>query len=55
MSERNLLQHERKYKIKMDMLSENNIHKVGRIDQIVRDYFKYNPSVSSLPAKKLMI
>ncbi len=36
------------------MLSEVAILKVGRIDQIVRDYFKSNPSVSEVPAKDLM-
>lgn len=36
------------------MLSEKIIHKVGRIDQIVRDYFKRNPSVKELLAKDLM-
>ena len=36
------------------MLSENTIHKAGRIDQIVRDYFIRNPSVQEVAAKDLM-
>jgi hypothetical protein len=36
------------------MLSEDTIHKTGRIDQIVRDYFNNNPSVKEVPAKDLM-
>jgi hypothetical protein len=36
------------------MLSEKIIHKAGRIDQVVRDYFASNPSVLELPAKDLM-
>lgn len=36
------------------MLSENEIHKVGRIDQVVRDYFATNPSVAEVPAMDLM-
>lgn len=36
------------------MLTENTIHKAGRIDQIVRDYFKNNPSVKEVAAKDLM-
>lgn len=36
------------------MLTENTIHKVGRIDQIVRDYFKNNPSVKEVAAMDLM-
>lgn len=36
------------------MLKENNIHKAGRIDQVVRDYFNSNPSVKEVPAKDLM-
>lgn len=37
------------------MLSENTIHKAGRIDQIVRDYFLENPSITIIPAKELMV
>lgn len=36
------------------MLSENTIHKAGRIDQAVRDYFNSNPSIKEVPAKDLM-
>ena len=36
------------------MLSENKIHRIGRIDQIVRDYFLANPSLTEIPAKDLM-
>lgn len=36
------------------MLSENKIHRIGRIDQIVRDYFLANPSRKEIPAKDLM-
>ncbi len=36
------------------MLSEKKIHKIGRIDQIVRDYFDENPSLKEIPAKDLM-
>lgn len=36
------------------MLTENTIHKAGRIDQVVRDYFNGNPSVKEVPAKDLM-
>jgi hypothetical protein len=37
------------------MLSEATIHKAGRIDQIVRDYFTSNPSILEVPAKDLML
>jgi hypothetical protein len=36
------------------MLTESTIHKTGRIDQVVRDFFKENPSVKEVPAKDLM-
>jgi hypothetical protein len=36
------------------MLTENTIHKAGRIDQVVRDYFAQHPRVNELPAKDLM-
>jgi len=36
------------------MLSEKKIHKIGRIDQIVRDYFEANPSLKEIAAKDLM-
>jgi hypothetical protein len=36
------------------MLSERTVHKVGRIDQVVRDYFVSNPSVKEIAAKDLM-
>lgn len=36
------------------MLTENTIHKAGRIDQTVRDYFDSNPSIKEVAAKDLM-
>ncbi len=36
------------------MLSEKKIHKIGRIDQIVRDYFDAHPSQKEVAAKDLM-
>ncbi len=36
------------------MLSEKKIHKIGRIDQIVRDYFDAHPSQNEVAAKDLM-
>ena len=36
------------------MLTEFKIHRAGRIDQIVRDFFDKNPSVNELLAKELM-
>lgn len=30
------------------------MHRAGRIDQVVRDYFDSHPSVSEIPAKDLM-
>lgn len=36
------------------MLSEYNIQKVGKIDQIVFDYFTQNPKVKEVQAKDLM-
>ena len=36
------------------MLSEHKIHRIGRIDQIVRDYFDAHPSLTEIPAKDLM-
>ncbi|WP_419702072.1 hypothetical protein [Mucilaginibacter sp. NFX135] len=35
-------------------MTENMIHKVGRIDQIVRDYFVDNKSINEVLAKDLM-
>lgn len=35
-------------------MTENKLHKIGRIDQIVRDYFSYNPNKYEVPAKDLM-
>lgn len=34
--------------------SEKKLHKIGRIDQIVRDYFETNESASKVMAKNLM-
>ncbi len=36
------------------MLTETTIHKAGRIDQVVRDYFSSNSSVKEVAAKDLM-
>lgn len=36
------------------MVSESIIHKAGRIDQIVFDYFKKNPKENEVQAKALM-
>jgi len=36
------------------MLSEKKIHRIGRIDQVVRDFFKENPSRKEIAAKDLM-
>lgn len=35
-------------------MTEKMIHKIGRIDQIVRDYFAENKSINEVPAKDLM-
>lgn len=35
-------------------MTEEFIHKVGRIDQIVRDFFKENTSINEIQAKELM-
>lgn len=36
------------------MLSDQIVHKAGRIDQIVRDYFSNNPGIIEIAAKDLM-
>jgi hypothetical protein len=36
------------------MITEKIIHKVGRIDQVLRDYFDSNPSVKQVAAKDMM-
>ena len=38
----------------MVTLSEQKLHKIGRIDQIVRDYFQENPTMKKTLAKELM-
>ena len=35
-------------------MNENKLHKIGRIDQIVRDFFSDNPNEVEIPAKNLM-
>ena len=35
-------------------MTERQIHLIGRIDQIVRDYFKQHPSIKEIAAKDLM-
>jgi hypothetical protein len=42
------------YTIAMTPLSEKKIHKIGRIDQIVCDYFQTHPDQKEVPAKRLM-
>jgi len=42
------------YTIAMIPLSEKKIHKIGRIDQIVRDYFLGHPDQKEILAKELM-
>jgi hypothetical protein len=36
------------------MLSEKKIHKAGRIDQVLRDYFSKNKSAPEVAASELM-
>jgi hypothetical protein len=36
------------------LFSEKQLHKVGRIDRVVGDYFENNPSVTEVAAKDLM-
>ena len=36
-------------------MTENKLHRIGRIDQIVRDYFEKNTSVKEVMAKDLML
>lgn len=36
------------------MLSQYKIHKAGRIDQVIRDFFNDNSSVKEVLAKELM-
>lgn len=36
------------------MLTNNVIHKAGRVDQIVRDYFSAHPGTDQILAKNLM-
>lgn len=38
----------------MPQLSEKSIHKIGRIDQVVRDYFNTHPDQQEILAKELM-
>ncbi len=38
----------------MIVLSKKKLHKIGRIDQIVRDYFQEYPDIKEVLAKKLM-
>ena len=35
-------------------MTEKKLHRIGRIDQIVRDYFEKNMSVKEVLAKELM-
>jgi GTPase len=35
-------------------MTEKKLHRIGRVDQIVRDYFENNQSVSEVMAKELM-
>jgi hypothetical protein len=38
----------------MAPLSEEKLHKIGRIDQVVRDYFQEHPDSEEILAKELM-
>lgn len=35
-------------------MTEKKLHRIGRVDQIVRDYFEKNKSVNEVMAKELM-
>ncbi|MEJ8818766.1 hypothetical protein [Lacibacter sp. H407] len=35
-------------------MTEKKLHRIGRIDQIVRDYFEKNKSVTEILSKELM-
>jgi hypothetical protein len=35
-------------------MTTNKIHKIGRIDQVLRDYFDSNKSILEIPEKNLM-
>lgn len=35
-------------------MTTEQLHKVGRIDQIIRDFFSDNPSINEIMAKELM-
>lgn len=35
-------------------MTEKKLHRIGRIDQIVRDYFEKNKTQQEVPAKDLM-
>jgi hypothetical protein len=37
------------------MLSEKEVHTVGRVDQAVRDYFKMHQEITEIRAKELMM
>jgi hypothetical protein len=37
-----------------ESFSEKKLHKIGRIDQIVRDHFESNPSLNDIAAKDMM-
>lgn len=36
------------------VFSGKQIHKIGRIDQVIRDFFEANPSITEISAKELM-
>ena len=38
----------------MQPLSEKKLDKIGRIDQIIREYFTKHPRIHEVPAKELM-
>ena len=37
------------------MLTQYKIHKAGRIDQVIRDFFNDNSSINEVQAKELMV
>lgn len=36
------------------VLSEKKLHRIGRLDQIIKDFFEENKHIQEIPAKDLM-
>jgi hypothetical protein len=36
------------------VLSEKKLNRIGRLDQIIKDFFEENPDIQEIPAKDLM-